>query len=117
MKKTPAEQYGLPKPTSDWGRDGNAYAIMGNVASALKRAGYPKEAVDAYRAESTSGDYDHLLQTAMLWCDITDVGGDDDWDEDEEVECAQCGCTDYPEEMKRINGKFYCWGCRAEVED
>jgi hypothetical protein len=52
------------------GNDGNAYAIMGSVSKALKRAGAPKEDVDAYLAESMSGDYDHLLQTAIEWVEV-----------------------------------------------
>lgn len=49
------------------GQDGNAFAIMGRVSAALRRAGVPKDEIDQYQAESTSGDYDHLLQTAMRW--------------------------------------------------
>lgn len=49
------------------GEDGNAFAIMGRVASALKDAGIPKEEIDAYYSESTSGDYDNLLRTAVKW--------------------------------------------------
>lgn len=49
------------------GQDGNAFAIMGRVASALKDAGVSKEEIDEYYAESMSGDYDQLLQTAVKW--------------------------------------------------
>jgi hypothetical protein len=49
------------------GQDGNAFAIMGRVAGALKKAGVPKEEVGEYMKESMSGDYNHLLQTAMKW--------------------------------------------------
>ena len=49
------------------GHDGNAYSIMGRVMSALKQAGATSEQVDEYLAESTQGDYDHLLRTAMKW--------------------------------------------------
>ncbi len=49
------------------GQDGNAFAIMGRVAGALKDAGVSKEEIDEYYAESMSGDYDHLLQTAVKW--------------------------------------------------
>jgi hypothetical protein len=49
------------------GEDGNAFAIMGRVASALKDAGVSKEEIDEYYAESTSGDYDNLLRTAVKW--------------------------------------------------
>lgn len=53
------------------GEDGNAFAIMGRVKSALRDAGVTKEEIDKYTEESMSGDYDHLLRTAMDWveCD------------------------------------------------
>jgi len=49
------------------GHDGNAFAIMGKVQRALKNAGASKEELDKYLEESMSGDYDHLLRTAMKW--------------------------------------------------
>jgi hypothetical protein len=52
------------------GQDGNAFAIMGRVAGALKKAGVPKEEVAEYMKESMSGDYDNLLQTAMRWVSV-----------------------------------------------
>jgi hypothetical protein len=52
------------------GEDGNAFAIMGRVMGALKKAGVPKEEIDAYYKESTAGDYNHLLQTAMRWVSV-----------------------------------------------
>lgn len=51
--------------------DGNAFAIMGAVSKALRRAGVPQDEIDAYLAESKSGDYDHLIQTAMRWVETT----------------------------------------------
>lgn len=47
------------------GEDGNAFAIMGAVTTAMRRAGIEPEDVKAYTEESMKGDYDHLLQTAM----------------------------------------------------
>jgi len=52
------------------GNDGNAYAIMGAVQKALRKAGAPKEEIDAYLAESMSGDYYHLLATACEWVEV-----------------------------------------------
>jgi len=49
------------------GEDGNAFFIIGRTSKALRRAGAPKEDIDAYIAEATSGDYDHVLQTTMRW--------------------------------------------------
>lgn len=52
------------------GADGNAFAVMGAVSKALKRAGHADE-VNAYMAESMSGDYDHLLRTAASWVSVS----------------------------------------------
>lgn len=53
------------------GHDGNAFAIMGAVSSALRKHGVPNEEVKQFTAESMSGDYDHLLQTAMAWVTVS----------------------------------------------
>ena len=47
--------------------DGNAFAILGAVGKALKRAGVDKAEVDAFYAEATAGDYEHLKATARKW--------------------------------------------------
>ncbi len=52
------------------GEDGNAVAIMGRVADAMKRAGVSDEEVNAYYDESVSGDYDNLLRTAIKWVSV-----------------------------------------------
>ena len=49
------------------GRDGNAFAVLGAVNTALKRAGVPKAERDTFFAEATAGTYDDLLATAMRW--------------------------------------------------
>ena len=51
------------------GEDGNAFAILGRTTGALRRAGVPPDEIDAYLAEATSGDYDHLLATTLSWVD------------------------------------------------
>ena len=51
------------------GENGNAFAILGKVSKALKRAGLHEEA-KKYMEEATSGDYDHLLQTSMKYVDV-----------------------------------------------
>jgi len=53
------------------GRDGNAFAIMGAVSKALRRAGATAEEIAKYREESTSGDYDNLLRVAMEWVRVS----------------------------------------------
>jgi hypothetical protein len=52
------------------GNDGNAFTILATIQKALKRAGVEKSEVDAYFIESTSGDYDHLIRTAMSWVTV-----------------------------------------------
>ncbi len=51
------------------GSDGNAYAILGAVQKALRKAGHSDE-VAAFLAEATSGDYAHLLATCMRWVTV-----------------------------------------------
>ena len=52
------------------GEDGNAFAIMGTVSRALRKAGLPKEHIDKYMEESTSGDYNNLLVVAHNYANI-----------------------------------------------
>lgn len=52
------------------GEDGNAFAILGRVQRALRKAKLPAEEVTAFFTEATSGDYDHLLRTCMKWVDV-----------------------------------------------
>jgi hypothetical protein len=49
------------------GIDGNAFSIIGTVSRGLRRAGAPSEYVKAFQAEASSGDYDHVLQTAIRY--------------------------------------------------
>jgi hypothetical protein len=53
------------------GEDGNAFAILGRVLRALRRAGVSKAERDEFAREATSGDYDHLLQTCVRWVECT----------------------------------------------
>jgi hypothetical protein len=53
------------------GTDGNAFAVLGAVRKAPRRAGIAKDEIDAFYAEATRGDYDHLLQTAMRWVEAS----------------------------------------------
>lgn len=52
------------------GGDGNAFAIIGAVNRALRRAKVPKEEIDEFNREARSGDYDHLLRTCMKWVEV-----------------------------------------------
>jgi hypothetical protein len=51
------------------GEDGNAFAILGKVKKALRKAGLNDEA-EAFMEEAMSGDYDHLLATAMEYVEV-----------------------------------------------
>jgi len=53
------------------GTDGNAFAILGKVTKALRRAGCAPSELAEFQAEATSGDYNKLLQTCMSWVDVT----------------------------------------------
>lgn len=43
------------------GRDGNAFAILGYVRSAMKEQRFSREEIDIYSKEATQSDYVHLL--------------------------------------------------------
>ena len=47
------------------GQDGNAFAVLGKVSKAMRRADVDKTDIDAMMNEAMSGDYNHLLQTVM----------------------------------------------------
>ena len=51
------------------GKDGNAFAILGTVSKALRRAGYA-ELAKQYMTEAIAGDYDHLLQVTMNYVEV-----------------------------------------------
>jgi len=52
------------------GTDGNAFAVIGKVQMALRRARVPQEEVDAFVKEATSGDYNNVLATCMSWVEV-----------------------------------------------
>lgn len=49
------------------GIDGNALTIIHAVSLALRHNGAPPSDIGAFVTDATSGDYDHVLQTAMRW--------------------------------------------------
>ena len=53
------------------GQDGNAFAIMGAVSKGLRKGGVSKEEIDQCMNEMMSGDYNHLLRTAMAWVSVS----------------------------------------------
>lgn len=51
------------------GVDGNAFAIMGYTARALKRTGHA-DLVEDMRKRATSGDYDNLIAVCEAYVEI-----------------------------------------------
>jgi hypothetical protein len=52
------------------GHDGNAFAIIGRVSQALRKAGHGDQ-VKQFQTEAMSGDYDNVLRTCMKWVDVS----------------------------------------------
>jgi hypothetical protein len=52
------------------GNDGNAFAVIGMTRKAMKDAGCSSPHIEKFVKEATSGDYDHLLQTVMRYCEV-----------------------------------------------
>ena len=52
------------------GKDGNAFYILGICLRAMRRAGLSQEECEAFQAEATSRNYDHLLATCMEWFNV-----------------------------------------------
>jgi hypothetical protein len=53
------------------GEDGNAFAVLGAVQRALRDAGIPRDEVEEFVAEATSGDYDHLLEVVLATVEVS----------------------------------------------
>lgn len=64
------------------GVDGNAYAVMGYTARALKREGL-YDLVDQMHKEAMSGDYDNLLMVCMKYVDMANEKAGDVEEDDE----------------------------------
>ena len=52
--------------------DGNVYAILGTIRRAVLRSKLAerREVWEAFHAEATQGDYDHVMATAFRWFEI-----------------------------------------------
>lgn len=53
------------------GEDGNAFAILGRVSKAMKKAKLTQEQVDEFTKEATNGSYDQLLGTVTKYVDVS----------------------------------------------
>ena len=71
--------------------DGNAFAIMAYVRSAMMREGKSNEEIDKYLLDAQSGDYHHLLEVSVEMCEKLNVEDGNtrfimvDWDDDGET--------------------------------
>lgn len=52
------------------GMDGNAFSILSRVKTAMKKGGWSKKEIENFLEEAMSGDYDHLLQTVIKYCEV-----------------------------------------------
>lgn len=52
------------------GEDGNAFSIIGRCTRALKRNGL-NDQVETFRKQATSGDYNNVLKTVMIWFSVS----------------------------------------------
>lgn len=65
------------------GVNGNAYAVMGYTAHALKREGL-RDKVDEMHEKAMSGDYDNLLRVCMEYIDIANEAAEANGCEEED---------------------------------
>ncbi len=91
------------------GEDGNAFAILSRCQKQMRRAGVGDQ-WDTFRAEATSGDYDHLLQTVMDWFSVDAVDSIDD-PYTENNTCQSCGIS-----LTAGEWSDYCDNCEDEDE-
>lgn len=52
------------------GQDGNAYAIIGTVKQALRKANVPQSDIDEFVVDAMSGDYNNVITTALKWVTV-----------------------------------------------
>ncbi len=53
------------------GTDGNAMVLVSKVSRALREYGVCDEEITEFAEEAMSDDYDHVLQTCMVWVEVT----------------------------------------------
>jgi hypothetical protein len=51
------------------GSDGNAFMVIGLVSKAMRKSGLPQKAVDDFKKEAMSSDYNNLLAICMKYVD------------------------------------------------
>lgn len=59
-----------PKVSLDfYSVEANAYAILGRFDREARRSGWSEEDIKKVITEAKRGDYDHLIQTIMRYCE------------------------------------------------
>lgn len=53
------------------GEDGNVFSILGLCRKAARKAGWTDEQWKKVQSEMMSGDYNHVLQTAMKYFQVS----------------------------------------------
>lgn len=53
------------------GTDGNAFALIGKVTAALRKAKVDSNDIKTFQTEAMSGNYDHLLQVCMNTVEVS----------------------------------------------
>lgn len=53
------------------GVDSHPFSIIAAVTNGLRAAGVKQSERDAFRDEALSGNYDHVIQTAMRWVNVS----------------------------------------------
>lgn len=51
-------------------QNGNAFAVMGIVIKAMRRAKVSESDIEQYKSEAMSGDYNNLLRVTMEYVEI-----------------------------------------------
>lgn len=73
------------------GPAGNAFAVLGQVHRSMKQVGTPPEEVSRFDTEAKSGDYEHLLDTVLEWCEDLDGSIAELRSGRDEDTCMDCG--------------------------
>ena len=53
------------------GHDGNAFAILGRVQKAMRKAGLTQEQITEFVDEATKSDYNNVLATCMKYVKVS----------------------------------------------
>lgn len=82
------------------GPQGNAFSVMGSVASYLKQLEVPKKEIEKWRKEAMSGDYEHLLRTCAGMVRLIDISGmyDEDFNKSDYYEATE---SEFSEKTKK----------------